>query len=645
MNNKLRNVRDIIKYYSNPRVDRDTPDSFYSWEETQVMMKNIITKNAPNKCTKSLLTDFIKPAYELINNAADLKIALKPFQEAKIIGIDCETALGTDPYRAKVCLVQLAIPDRPVAVIDIRAIAPADLNPLRDLLAGEALKIGHNLKFEWMMLTQAGLPPSRPFFDTYLAYRVLVAGLKRNLSLEAVADQLLEVKLDKTLQTSDWGGTLTAAQLQYAATDAAILLPLRETLKQKLKISKLWETAKLEFACLPAVASMELNGMLLDREQWKVLGNKLCQTRDLLLTQINSQLHRPNPHQQLSLLPEFTETINPRSPKQVLAALQSAGIPVNSTNTQILISFIDKHPVIQALLDYRSVSTRISTFVEGLPHHIHPVTGRIHPNWFQIGARSGRFSCRQPNLTNIPRDGETRQCFITAPGCVLLKADYSQIELRIMAKVSGDRTMVAAYSQSEDLHKLTASLVLDKPLIDITSDERQLGKIINFGLIYGMGVNKFKNLAQSEYGVILTLEKASLFRKKFFNSYSGIKQFHAAIRRQWQKGIRESRTLAGRRRLWSQESKPLLNEMLNHPIQGLSADITKLALAKLFAPLRRTGAQLICVVHDEILLECPIAEIEQVKSLLQSCMVSAGDKFLSPIPCEVEIKVLTSWGG
>lgn len=645
MNNKLRNVRDIIKYYSNPHVDRDTPESFYSWEETQVMMKNIITNNAPNKSTKSILTDSIKPAYELINNAADLKIALKPFQEAKIIGIDCETALGTDPYRAKVCLVQLAIPDRPVAVIDIRAIAPADLHPLRALLAGEALKIGHNLKFEWMMLTQAGLPPSRPFFDTYLAYRVLVAGLKRNLSLEAVADQLLGVKLDKTLQTSDWSGTLTPYQLQYAATDAAILLPLRETLKQKLKASKLWEIAKLEFACLPAVASMELNGMLLDREQWKVLGNKLCHTRDLLLTQINSQLHRPNPHQQLSLLPEFTETINPRSPKQVLAALQSTGIPVNSTTTQTLICFADKHPVIQPLLDYRSVSTRISTFVEGLPHHIHPITGRIHPNWFQIGARSGRFSCRQPNLTNIPRDGETRQCFITAPGCVLLKADYSQIELRIMAKVSGDRTMGAAYSQSEDLHKLTASLVLDKPLIDITSDDRQLGKIINFGLIYGMGVNKFKNMAQSEYGVILTREKASLFRKKFFNSYSGIKQFHAAIRRQWQKGIRESRTMAGRRRLWSKESKPLLNEMLNHPIQGLSADITKLALAKLFAPLKRTGAKLICVVHDEILLECPITEVEQVKTLLDSCMVSAGDKFLSPIPCEVEIKVLTSWGG
>jgi len=163
MKNKLRNVRDLIKYYSNPRADRDTPDSFYSWEETQVMMKNIITNNAPNKSTKSILTDSIKAEYELINNTADLKIALKPFQEAKIIGVDCETALGTDPYRAKVCLVQLAIPDRPVAAIDIRAIAPADLHPLRALLAGEALKIGHNLKFEWMMLTQAGLPPAVPF--------------------------------------------------------------------------------------------------------------------------------------------------------------------------------------------------------------------------------------------------------------------------------------------------------------------------------------------------------------------------------------------------------------------------------------------------------------------------------------------------
>jgi DNA polymerase-1 len=231
--------------------------------------------------------------YQLINKASELETALKPFHNASCFGLDCETAGGVDPYRALIRLVQLAIPDRPVAVIDLAAIAPADLDPLRSLLAGNALKVGHNLKFEWMMLTQAGLPPSRPFFDTYLAYQVLVAGLKRNFSLESAAARLLGVKLDKTLQKSDWSRTLTPTQLQYAATDAAILLPLRDMLKQKLKVSKLWETAKLEFACLSAVASMELNGMLLDREQWKVLGTQLCQTRDFLLTQINLQLHRP----------------------------------------------------------------------------------------------------------------------------------------------------------------------------------------------------------------------------------------------------------------------------------------------------------------------------------------------------------------
>jgi DNA polymerase-1 len=589
--------------------------------------------------------NIVQTPYQLLNIGSELELALKPFQQASCFGLDCETAFGIDPYRAKVRLVQLAIPDRPVAIVDLFAIAPTDLGPLRSLLAGNALKVGHNLKFDWLMLTRAGLSPSKPFFDTYLAYRVLTAGLKRTSSLEAVADKLLKVKLDKAQQVSDWSGELSRTQLQYAATDAAILLPLCEVLHRQLYSAQLWQTAKLEFACLPAVASMELNGMLLDREQWSILGDKLATKRDSLLRQINSQLHRPNPHKQISLLPEFTDTINPRSPKQVLAALQEKGIPVTSTNSQHLIPLQGEYPVIQALLEYRSLFARINTFALGLPEHIHPITGRIHPNWFQIGARSGRFSCRKPNLTNIPRDKETRQCFKAARGYVLLKADYSQIELRIMAKVSGDIRMVKAYSQGEDLHSLTASLVLGKLLAEITIEDRQLGKIINFGLIYGMGVRKFKLMAQAEHGVILTVEQASYFRKKFFESYTGIKQFHAKVRSAWSRGIRESRTVLGRRRLWSKDSKPLLNEMLNNPIQGMSADITKLALALLFNPLSRTGARLVCVVHDEILIECPLEKVPSVKAMLEKCMVRAGNKFLSPIPCQVEINVIESWGG
>ncbi|MGA9378792.1 MAG: bifunctional 3'-5' exonuclease/DNA polymerase [Phormidium sp.] len=633
-------AKSIIRRYSCTRSRKDSPGSFYSWAETQVMMQY----NQLVRVVKINNSSFLNYPYQLINNPADLKIALEPFIAAKIIGIDCETSGGIDPYQATVRLVQLAIPHHPVIIIDLAAIDSADLSPLRQLLRGNALKVGHNLKFEWMMLAQAGLKPSRPFFDTYLAYRVLTAGLKCSLSLEAAAAQLLNVKLDKRLQTSDWSGELTTAQLQYAAIDAAIVLPLRTNLKRQLKKALLWETALLEFACLPAVAQMELNGMWLDKQQWQLLRTQL-EAQQKALTRELSSLQIPSPNKQISLLPQLTNSINLRSPKQVLAALQAQGIPVSSTNTQALIPLVNEYPIIQALLDYRSLSTRISTFAEGLVQHVHPVTGRIHPNWFQIGAKSGRFSCREPNLQNVPRNPATRQCFKPAPGYVLLKADYSQIELRIMAKVSGDMRMIAAYSKGEDLHKLTASLVLGKSLSDINSSERQLGKIINFGLIYGMGAKKFKNMAQAEHGRILSLEEASQFRKRFFESYAGIAEFHKHIRRNWLQGIRESRTLGGRRRLWSKDSQPLLNEMLNNPIQGLSADITKLALAKLFAPLNRTGARLICVIHDEILLECPIAEVEPVKALLKRSMVEAGDKFLTPIPCEVEIKMVESWGG
>lgn len=640
-------AKSILQRYSSPRTSKDSPGSFYSWSETQVMMKRNqsanLTQNKSHAITIKTISSFNYP-YQLINSAAALETALRPFGEAKVIGIDCETEGGTDPHQAKIRLVQLAIPNHPVVIVDLAAIDSADLSPLRQLLRGNALKVGHNLKFEWMMLTQAGLQPSRPFFDTYLAYRVLTAGLKCTLSLEAIADQLLDVKLDKSLQTSDWSGELTAAQLQYAAIDAAIVLPLRTYLKRKLKRALLWETALLEFACLPAVAQMELNGMLLDKAQWQLLKVELEQQRTKLAKELSS-LQIPSPIKQISLLPEFSNSINLRSPKQVLAALQAQGISVSSTNTQTLIPLANEYPVIQALLDYRSLSTRISTFAEGLPQHIHPVTGRIHPNWFQIGAKSGRFSCREPNLQNIPRNKATRQCFKPASGCVLVKADYSQIELRIMAKVSGDRLLIAAYSKGEDLHKLTASLVLGKRLSDINSEERQLGKIINFGLIYGMGAKKFKNMAQVEHGRLLSLKEASLFRKRFFESYAGIAEFHKNVRHNWLKGMRESRTLGGRRRLWSKDSKPMLNEMLNNPIQGLSADITKLALAKLFTPLNRTAAKLICVIHDEILLECPIAEVETVRALLKRSMVWAGNKFLTPIPCEVDIQMIDSWGG
>ena len=320
--------------------------------------------------------------YQLITSGKELESALcwhspskgESLEQFSAIGLDCETT-GLDPHVHTIRLIQLAVPDQPVMLIDLPQIAPCDRHPLQQLLSSPVLKITHNGKFDWQFIAQAGLQPAPPFFDTQLAYRVLTAGLKTSLSLQTLAQKLLNIDLDKTQQVSDWSKPLTSKQLQYAALDAAILLELYPILVKKLERSHLLKIAQLEFYCMPAVAQMELNGMLLDLSRWKRLGAKLESDHDAALHQL-SQL-RIAGNAQMSLLPEMTDTINPNSPQQVLSALQADGIPVNSTNQKELVPLAKQYPVIRALLDYRHLSKITATFADSLPKHIHPVTGRV----------------------------------------------------------------------------------------------------------------------------------------------------------------------------------------------------------------------------------------------------------------------------
>jgi DNA polymerase I len=578
--------------------------------------------------------------YHLITSSGELETALRSLEQSPMIGLDCETT-GLDPHIHTIRLIQIAAPDQPVVLIDLSQISFHNYCPIQQLLSGTTLKITHNGKFDWQFLAQAGLQPAPPFFDTQLAYRVLTAGLKTSLSLQTLAQKLLNVELDKTQQVTDWSKPLTSNQLQYAALDAAILLELYPILVKKLERSQLLKIAQLEFHCMPAVAQMELNGMLLDLSRWQTLGAKLERDRDAALHQVG-QL-RIVGNAQMSLLPEMTDAINPNSPQQVLAALQAIGIPVNSTNQKELVPLAKQYPVVQALLNYRHLSKITATFADSLPKHVHPVTGRIHPTYYQLGARSGRFSCRNPPLQTIPRDAAARTCFVAAPGYQIVRADYSQIELRIVARLSSDARMQQAYCKGEDLHRLTAALVTGKAIADVSEEDRRLAKAINFGLIYGMGAAKLQSYAETKYGVTLSLQEAKAFRKRFFEAYAGVAEWHETIKRRYIRGIKESRTLVGRRRKWA--DKPRLAELLNHPVQGLNADITKLALVKLVKPLENTGANLICTVHDEILLECPAAEVEHVSRVLQRCMIAAARKFLHPIPVVVNVKVSDSWSG
>lgn len=328
-------------------------------------------------------TSIYTPQYTLVSNVSTLNSALQGLFQAEVLAIDCETT-GLDPLTDSIRLIQIAALNHPVLLIDLPAIPKSDRQLLKKLLCNSAVKIAHNAKFDWQFLTLAGLQPFGQFFDTQLAYKVLTAGLKTSSSLQNIVKKLLHLQLDKTQQISDWCKPLKSVQLHYAAVDAAILLDLYPILLNKLKQAKLLKIARLEFQCMPVVAQMELNGMLFDLSRWQILGAKLEAEKTDALNQLK-QLRIAS--SQMSLLPELTDAVNPNSPQQVLAALQAIGIKINSTNQSKLVSLAAQYPIIQALLSYRRLSKIIGTFTEKLPQHIHPKTGRIHPNYYQLVAR------------------------------------------------------------------------------------------------------------------------------------------------------------------------------------------------------------------------------------------------------------------
>jgi DNA polymerase-1 len=640
MNSKqiIRTAKKIVCKYRSHDDKKDSADAFYSWRETEVLLKRYRLKQSAE--VRSFDTK-----YCLITDAQKLRESLDPLiNTIEKFGIDTETT-GLDPHTSKVRLVQIAIPKHPIFVIDLAAINQTELTSLKQLLASNCLKIGHNLKFDIMMLATVGLNLEPPYFDTYLGYKVLTAGLKISSTLERLARKLLQVKLNKSAQTSDFSSSISRKQLQYAANDAAILLPLHRKLERLLANAELINTAQTEFDCLRAVAHMELNGVRLDLDKWQILKQDLLQQQAHLEQKLQTYLV-PCARSTNALLTDLSTTINISSPKQVVAAFNRLGIDVRSTNVRELIPLVQDYPVIRWLLEYRSLTTRINTFSVSLPQFIHPVIDRIQGHWWQMGARSGRFSCREPNLTNIPRDISTRQCFTASPGNVIIKADYSQIELRLMAKASGDRRMIKAYRNGKDLHRLTASFLFERPIENISEEERKLGKIVNFGLIYGMGVAKFCLTTLQKHNIYLSKVQASRFRQKFFLLYRGIAAYHQRIKREWQAGARVSYSLDGRRRLWSKRTSPTLNELLNHPIQGTNATIIKRAIALLDSTLlvKVPQVKLILVVHDEIVLEVPRSLADRVARCLSDCAVEAARPILAPIPVEVEVKVLDSWG-
>ncbi|MDQ6771399.1 MAG: DNA polymerase [Candidatus Dormibacteraeota bacterium] len=328
--------------------------------------------------------------------------------------------------------------------------------------------------------------------------------------------------------------------------------------------------------------------------------------------------------------------VNWDSSKQVLEVLRERDLELTDTDEGTLAAHAERDPMIPTLLEYREAARRTTTYGSDFLALVHPVTGRIHPDWFQLGSEAGRMSCKKPNLQQIPRETAYRACFRASEGRVLVKCDYSQIELRIAAEIAGDERMIAAYAAGQDLHTLTARTVLGRE--QVAKSDRQASKAINFGITYGMGARRLRLNALTNNGVELSEEDAERFRERFFETYPGLRAWH---RRQPDHAI-ATRTLGGRRRL----NIKRFTDKLNSPVQGTGADMLKAAMGRLFETRRQVpGSRLVLAVHDELVVEVRESLAEEAKAWLERCMRDAGQELLKKVPVEVEGQVARTWAG
>ena len=466
--------------------------------------------------------------------------------------------------------------------------------------------------------------------DTSSASRILSNGdSELGNRLAQVADRYLGIELRKDQGRSDWGALmLLAEQIQYAVQDVEHLHALKEKLDAELKAAALMGVLRLEMALLPVVVGMELIGFCVDRKNFEELAAEATQERDQLAQTVNNLLG--------------TRDVNLNVPVQLLKALRGLGIALKNTKEDSLSEC--RHPVADAILEYRKWK-KLKEDVESRIHEIRP-DGRIHGQFNPLGTDTGRFSSSEPNMQSITR-GELRSAFAASIGNVLVIADYSQIELRAAAYFSADKRMIEAFIKGEDLHTKTASIVLGKSEKEITKEDRQLAKALNFGLLYGQSAEGLVRYAKTRYGVKMTEKQAAKTRGVFFKHYDGLARWHAKA---WAEvectEVVEGRTILGRRRLISPEASnwDCFQSKTNLVVQGACADGLKLALCEIHKALPK-DAKIIATVHDEIIVEASEGKAEQVKKLLSKLMVGVFDKlFKKQVPIEVDAKICENWG-
>lgn len=584
---------------------------------------------------------------QLITDLQDLAKSCESLASEPFLGFDTETT-ELDPRHGDLRLIQFSTGKGAVIVDlmpfrergDIREIP--ELAPLRSLISNERnVKIAHNAKFDAKWVRHHLGCELGKTFDTYLASVLIAAGdSERRHSLADVAQFFLGIELDKSEQVSNWGSVeLSQSQIEYAARDAAVMIPLREQIATRLANDELLAVAELEFDCIMPIAEMELTGFFLDPARWREQLAKASAEQARSADELQDMLSAGVAQASLFGRAE----INLDSQQQVSEALRNLGVPMpETTRAWQLQPLAEKYPVVRKLLEYRASQKAITSFGENILEFVEPSTGRVHAEFRQIGAPTGRFSCSNPNLQQIPHEQAYRRCFRAPNERKLVVADYSQIELRILADRSGDKNFIDAFLSGADLHATTAAQIFKVKAEEVTADQRSFAKRLNFGIVYGVGAQRFglmTGLSQSD---------AENTMRKYFATFrqldSYLRDSAAAVIAE-----RTARTGSGRmlRLRFDENDRQQVASArrygVNMPIQGTSADILKRSLRLLHASLSETTAKLVNIVHDEIIVECDKEQAEPIKAAVEAAMVKAGEEYVKKVPIVVDAHISDEW--
>lgn len=662
--------------------------SFEGWDIEQIPTDDIVAIDPIEgemyceKCRPDLFPKIIviseetlpiqKVSLYLTTSEQILDLASRLIEDCYVL--DLETT-GLNPRKDKIITLALGTSGN-VSIIDLRSFYDASLetqgqwkNALQRLLhRNDITWVGHNLKFDWSFLAVHFGVRLGKVYDTMLVEKLIhngETGMKYNLLDVAARYDITVTKeqrswfIDLDQRPLEWGMPLPAEQLAYIEQDIRVPHLLIDRQQGAIGSLGIRRVVDLENNALPMVAAMEVHGITVDVTRWQgILEAKMfrkealeADIKTVLSTALEDKAEGDTAGKLFSVRPEID--INLGSREQLIAALAALGAHIEDTKAESLMEVKDQHAVVAQLLEWKELEKFISAFGERFLEKVES-DGRIHANFNQLGAASGRFSCNSPNLQQIPKpkddDTDIRRCFIAPTGSKLLVADLSNIELRILAEASGDPMMLRFFAEGKDLHSETARLMFKLgPDVDTKKHiingvkARDIAKTINFGLAYGMGATGLAGR------VGVDLETAKQLMNTYFATYKGVAGY---LKQSGRKGTEQGYTvsLSGRRRSFSRtqltdnkQRGEAERAAKNHPIQGTNADILKRALALLSEQLPE-NVYVVLTVHDEIVLETPTDNVEIAENTLKRSMMDACREFLKTVAIpEPDVLIADYW--